>query len=123
MNYKDWVDYRSRLEGRDVSQDEQDYDLESFYNDQKQATSPGHLPDTYKKPNHPTFSDESRYHVPVLQQGGTWNEDGQFSPSSANIQNMGPANLQRYFNEVEGADKLNLPENERFSKIRTRLKK
>jgi hypothetical protein len=39
-----------------------DYDLRGAY---KAGVEPdpedGHWPDTYKKPNHPTFSDESRY--------------------------------------------------------------
>ena len=43
-----------------------DYDLRGFYNQYgnltPQATN-GHLTDTYKKPNHPTFSNESMYYT------------------------------------------------------------
>lgn len=32
----------------------------------------GHMPDTYKKPNHPTFSDESIYNGVDGHYGGRW---------------------------------------------------
>jgi hypothetical protein len=35
----------------------------------------GHYPDTYKKPNHPTFSDESQYDGSEGRRGGHWEED------------------------------------------------
>jgi hypothetical protein len=122
-DYKDWLKYRSRLENRDVSNDEQDYDLYNFYKSQKQSTAPGHLPDTFKRPNHPTFSEESMYHVPVVQAGGKWDSEGTFKPSNQNLQNMPPSQLQEYFNEVEGSDKLDIPKNKRFTKVIDRLKK
>lgn len=75
MNYKDWLDYQSRLQKRDVSLDEQDYDLPSYFENLKYNPKDlGHLEDTYKKPNHPTFSDQSKYNIPVIQQGGTWSK-------------------------------------------------
>lgn len=118
MDYKDWLAYKSKLEGRDVSQDEQDYDLEGYFNNLKaNPIEGGHLPDAFKKPNHPTFSDQSKFHVPVVQQGGNW-EDSTFTPSELNKQNMGRANLQSYFNEVETPEGLNLPDNEKLSRAR-----
>ncbi len=123
MDYKQWLDYRSKLEGRDVSADEQDYDLESFYKDQKQSSPPGHLPDTYKKPNHPTFSDQSKYHVPIINSGGSWNDEGNFTPSDVNLKNMSSPQLQQYFNEVESPEALNIEKNKRFSKIRNLFNK
>ena len=48
--------------------DTSSYDLEKAYGDlpysqmKRFAESEAHLPDTYKKPNHPTFSNESIYH-------------------------------------------------------------
>ena len=39
----------------------------------------GHWPDTFKKPNHPTFSDESIYAKQVPELAGHWNGD-QFVP-------------------------------------------
>jgi hypothetical protein len=118
VDYKDWLAYKSQLDGRDVSKDEQDYDLEGYYNSLKaNPIEGGHLPDTFKKPNHPTFSDQSQYHVPVVQQGGTWSGD-EFTPSQHNIENMGRGNLQSYFNQVESPEALNLPADERQSKAR-----
>lgn len=66
MNYKDWLDKQSQLQGRDVSADEQDYDLEGYFNTLKATPvdGAGHLPDTFKKPNHPTFSDQSEIQCP-----------------------------------------------------------
>ena len=124
MNYKDWLAYKSRIEGRDVSQDEQDYDLPKYFESLNQTpVDGGHLPDTFKKPNHPTFSDQSMHHVPVVQQGGSWSEEGKFSPSALNTKNMSPAQLQSYFNQVETPEALELPKQERFSKLKKSINK
>lgn len=123
MDFRDWLRYRSKLENRDVSKDTQDYDLESYYNNLKaNPVEGGHLPDTYKKPNHPTFSDQSMYHIPGVQEGGKWNEN-EFTPSAHNLSNMPAEHMQQYFNEVETPEALNLPNNNRFSQLRDRLKK
>jgi hypothetical protein len=123
MNFQDWVKYKSKLKNRDVSQDQEDYDLEGYYNSLKMNPIEGdHLPDTFKKPNHPTFSDQSKYSVPVIQQGGVWDEEGIFTPSEHNLKNMSSQQLQRYFNEVESPEALNLPKSKRFSKIMEKLK-
>lgn len=119
MDYKDWLAYQSRLQKRDVSQDQQDYDLPAYFENLKYNPKDlGHLEDTYKKPNHPTFSNQSKYNVPVIQQGGEWSDDGKFKPSKLNLQNMGRSNLQSYFNEVESPEALDIPENERVSKAK-----
>jgi hypothetical protein len=64
----------------------------------------GHGTDTYKKPSHPTFSDESKYNDGSMF-GGHWMEDkngqGIFQPSLWNIANMGMDNLKNYFNRYE----------------------
>jgi hypothetical protein len=114
MKYQDWKDYQSRLQKRDVGADEQDYDLEGYYNTLKHSEEPGHLPDTFKKPNHPTFSEQSKYNVPVIQQGGSWEGDS-FTPSELNKKNMSSAQMQGYFNEVESPEALNLPDEEKAS--------
>lgn len=119
MNYNDWLKYKSKLQGRDVSLDEQDYDLKGYYDSLKaNPKESGHLPDDFKKPNHPTFSNQSKYHVPITQEGGEWSEDGEFTPSEHNLKNMGSENLQKYFNEVENPEALNLAKEKKFSKIR-----
>lgn len=46
----------------------------------------GHLPDTFKKPNHPTFSVESQYATGVYRKyAGKWNQNkaGEFTFSPA----------------------------------------
>lgn len=118
MNYKDWLEKQSQLQGRDVSQDEQEYDLEGYYNSLKATPNEmGHLPDTFKKPNHPTFSDQSKYNVPIIQQGGSW-DGNSFTPSEHNLKNMRRDHMQSYFNEVESPEALELAPNQRFSQAR-----
>ena len=133
MDYKTWLNYMSQRTGRDVSKDAGDYDLEGYYNSLKanpgQAgaydpqTKEAHLEDTYKLPNHPTFSDQSKYHVPVVQQGGAWSGDDKegykFAPSQQNLNNIGKSGLQNYFNQVETSEGLDIPNNEKQSKART----
>jgi hypothetical protein len=134
MTYKEWLDYQSKLQKRDVSQDEENYDLESYYNSLKanpgepgkfdSAASSGHLPDTFKKPNHPTFSKDSMYSIPGIQEGGEWNKDfSEYTPSDVNMRNKGLRGLDNYFEEVEPSVKLNLPKTEKFSKLRKKIKK
>lgn len=54
----------------------QDYDLRGAF---KAGLMPdpltGHWPDTYKKPNHPTFSVESQYAPLAPETAGRWNGD------------------------------------------------
>jgi hypothetical protein len=119
LNYKEWLAKQSQLQGRDVSRDEHDYDLEGYYSSLKASPidGAGHLPDTFKKPNHPTFSNQSKYHVPVIQHGGNW-EGSTFTPSEHNLENMGRSNLQSYFNQVESPEALNLDPSQRLSRAR-----
>ena len=64
----------------------------------------GHLPDTYKLPNHMTFSDDSVYNTPETP-GGKWRQssDGKwvFWPSEFNMQQHPMAVMRDYFNRVE----------------------
>lgn len=89
--------------------DTQDYDLRGFFAAGGQNSS-GHLPDTYKKPNHPTFSNESQYSTPE-QTGGQWVQapDGKWvfmaSPWNMNTQ----PGLQGYFDQREPDSTLVLP--------------
>ena len=62
------------------ARDTYDYDargawLEMQLNPLFQRFSNGHLGDKYKKPNHPTFSDESMYHGNSGYYGGHWSKD------------------------------------------------
>src|SRR5690242_7452603 len=52
--------------------DTYDYDLRGAWKSGAATAPNGHLPDTFKKPNHPTFSDQSQYHGIDGYQGGSW---------------------------------------------------
>ncbi len=82
-----------------------DYDLQGYaiMNNFKPNTDP-HFPDTFKKPNHPTFSNQSMYHGvndgKIKAEGGTWH-DNNFQPSSYNLQQTPVEELKKYFKRVE----------------------
>lgn len=54
----------------------EDYDLRGAFKAGLTPARDGHWPDTYKKPNHPTFSDESIYAKDAPDKAGSW--DGEF---------------------------------------------
>lgn len=64
---------------------EGDYDLRGFYkqNPDFSVDNPTqHMTDEFKLPNHPTFSDESKFYGPnTAQMGGHWNGDV-FTPNT-----------------------------------------
>ena len=92
-------------QGRDYRNDLFDYDMRGAWKAGAGAADNGHFPDTFKKPNHPTFSDQSQYNGQSGYQGGTWSggDDAPttFQPSATNIRNMGVDGLRRYFGAVE----------------------
>lgn len=66
------------------------YDYVRYFNDNyddaiRQLSNLQHFPDTYKLPNHPTFSNESIYSRGPMM-GGNWVNDSTFSPSIINRQ-------------------------------------
>lgn len=96
--------------------DSYDYDMQGWFKDNPDAhpNDPGvHYPDTYKKPNHPTFSDESQYHGVDGNYGGHWNMDPNdsenFVPGETNLSQHGVQGLQDYFNTKETGVQLILP--------------
>jgi len=88
--FQQWVAEQSERKGRDISQDQLDYDIRGAFLDlvsgKMKEDERGHTGDTYKKPNHPTFSDQSVYHNtddPFTGGkfiGGTWGENT-YTPS------------------------------------------
>lgn len=62
-----------------------DYDLRGAYKAQLEKSDNGHWEDTFKKPNHPTFSEESQYSKqhPELP-AGHWNNDDFIPPALYN---------------------------------------
>ena len=89
-----------------------DYDLRGAWKSNAKAATNGHLPDTWKKPNHPTFSKESQYSNPAMQ-GGEWADAGNgkwnywASPANARYRSMGET--QGYFNEAEPGSNVIFP--------------
>lgn len=92
------------------------YDIQGFYKSGLGQSENGHFTDEFKKPNHPTFSDQSIYSNPEQLSGGHWNEDS-FTPSNTNMIFNSPQNLENYFNKVEPETQLD------FSKLRQKFYK
>jgi len=95
-----------------------DYDMPAARAAGLQPDARGHLPDTYKLPNHPTFSSQSRYSAdpgtPGWQggeRGGTWSrlpgqgaeggEPWMFTPGPSNLQRFTPDEMHSYFQKYE----------------------
>jgi len=53
----------------------QDYDLRGAFKAGFKPDENGHWPDLYKKPNHPTFSDQSIYAKDAPDKAGHWDGD------------------------------------------------
>jgi len=94
------------------SKDLYDYDLKGFWKAGLGTDERGHGTDQFKKPNHPTFSNQSMYHGQDGQMGGAWDvtPEGQtvFTPSSHNLRNMPLPLLKRYFDEREPGALINI---------------
>lgn len=86
-----------------------DYDLRGAFKAGAGQAANGHFPDTFKKPNHPTFSDQSQYSSQETP-GGHWEQQPDktwtFTASPYQLQHHDPEDLQRYFQKVEPHNKL-----------------
>jgi hypothetical protein len=67
--YQSWAAKHGR------ERDTYDYDLRGAWKYGLEPDENNHLPDTFKKPNHPTFSDQSIYHGRDGHRGGRWDHD------------------------------------------------
>lgn len=97
-----------------LARDLADYDVRGWWKQGAATAENGHGTDEFKKPNHPTFSDESKYHGVDGNQGGHWVEDnGKFSyeASPTNLKNYGQGGLADYFKRVEPDIQLIIPTN------------
>lgn len=114
--YDAWA-ARQQGMGRDVNRDSFDYDMKGWWKangaegapdlrtwDGTQWVDTGHLTDTFKKPNHPTFSTGSKYSTDDTP-GGMWTQgdNGQwtFFPSATNKQHWSQEALSGYFDRAE----------------------
>jgi broad specificity phosphatase PhoE len=111
QKYQQW---KQKLPG-DLKNDN-DYDLRGQYkqNPNVEPSERMHFTDEFKKPNHITFSDQSKYNDPnngVI--GGHWEGDdnsGTFYASSQNVKNAGGLDkLQQYFKQYEPGYKVIAP--------------
>lgn len=89
-----------------------DYDLQGAFLADAKAAANGHLPDTFKKPNHPTFSSGSKYSNPQ-DQGGEWVDLGggnwAFRATPDNFRFQTPDMLAAYMAQVEPGSRLSMP--------------
>ena len=83
IEYDAWVAAESKRQGRDITWDLGTYDIQGFWKsgDHMKMDKDNHGSDKWKKPNHPTFSNQSKYHNVDGYVGGTWAEDGGYTPS------------------------------------------
>ena len=113
-DYLRWVQEESRRKGYDIRKDIRSYDVQGLFmalhSGEKglQNDKTGHSTDRFKKPNYPTFSNESIYAKGGFE-GGKWG-DKEFTPGSTNLQYYDPNDLFMYFRDREPDYKLNLPE-------------
>lgn len=112
QQFQAWA--REKGRERDVA----DYDLRGAWKANARQADNGHLPDTFKKPNHPTFSNESRYSGKDGNTGGRWIErkggKWAFEPSDTNLRNLTADELTAYFREAEPDAELRIPQHARW---------
>ena len=108
-----WAIEESKKQGRNVLLDLENYDLRGLWNSGGGfGGENNHAVDTFKKPNHPTFSDQSMYDGVDGYHGGVWQE----TPSGGMRYLADPSNmysgeaLKNYFNRAEKGVELVLPQ-------------
>lgn len=88
-----------------------DYDYAAFKASGMDQADNGHYPDTFKLPNHITFSDQSMYHGVDGNEGGQWNQlEGDrwsFTPGATNFKNHSLPEMIDYFKKYEPGNVLN----------------
>lgn len=117
LNPEKEAQFQAWAESQNKLRDLQDYDLRGFFNTQGQVAANGHSSDKFKKPNHPTFSDQSIYNNSANPEGGryvggTWDQvNGQdrFTPTAEMLRSTHPLNqMRRYMADVEPNAVLNM---------------
>lgn len=105
LHFEQWLQTMSVINNRDMSQDLYDYDLQGAFKAGAGQSANMHFPDTFKKPNHPTFSSESIYNGADGQYGGSWTQMGaqrwNFDPGPTNLKFHGRAGLQSYLKRAD----------------------
>lgn len=108
--FQTWLQDHTSSSGRDMSKDLDSYDLRGAYLNNVEQANNGHYPDTYKKPNHPGFSDQSIYHGVDGFEGGKWTQDPDdsdqwsYEPSASTLQMHGESGVRGYLQRGQGKD-------------------
>jgi hypothetical protein len=108
-NYQSWISGLAKQRGWQYP--EADYDMRGYfkkYGGKDTTYANGHFTDEFKKPNHPTFSDQSIYSTKDTP-GGTWGKEGStwtYTPSDLVKSLQGIDFLKQYFNRAEPGNKL-----------------
>ncbi len=91
--FDEWVAKESERQGRDILMDKGAYDVQGFWKsgDYKKMDEDGHGSDKWKKPNHPTFSNQSKYHGVDGFYGGNWTPKSGYQPSKQTVDMYGPS--------------------------------
>lgn len=105
--FAQWAKEINARRGRgDIRSDNYDYDVNGAFLGGVEPTG-GHFPDTYKKPNHPTFSNQSQYSAGPTMTGGEWAQTpgpvslDTFQTSPFNERMWREDELARYFKNAE----------------------
>lgn len=99
--FNEWAAEESERQGRDIMMDKGAYDVQGFWKsgDYNRMVK-GHGTDTWKKPNHPTFSNQSKYHGIDGFYGGNWTPEDGYQPSKQTADMYGPS----YYNWLFGRE-------------------
>lgn len=103
-SFDKWADQKKATTGKDPRNDRYDYDVNGYFLSGKATDPRGHATDEFKKPNHPTFSNESIYNGKDGNYGGQWIESGGktlYTPSPTNLKFRPISELQDYFSKTE----------------------
>lgn len=68
-----------------IKDDGRNYDYRGAFKAGVQPDVTQHWPDTFKKPNHPTFSEDSKYASAAPDKAGAWDAAGNFVPPSGEM--------------------------------------
>lgn len=116
LSPEDEAAYQAWAKKNGRENDVEDYDMRGAWLEAKQKgvsleDGRGHYPDMYKKPNHPTFSDQSKYNGEGGVNGGTWSKtsDGRdvYTPNR-DLSPQEQQSLKEYFAKNEPNAVLNL---------------
>lgn len=96
-----------------------DYDMDAALAAGLQANGNQHWPDTYKKPNHITFSNQSIYHGKDGNIGGEWidlgNNRWKYKVSPTNLKYHSKETIKNYISKHEPTTVVEFPDGEIFN--------